>query len=76
MTVSQANEANQEKNDVEFILNDIGGAFGKFQIYNYIMLSFSMFISGLYIFDYVFSTLEIDHRYAKFIVLSVKIVSI
>lgn len=51
-----------EENGIEFILSDIGGTFGRFQIYNYLMLSFSMFITGTFVLDYVFATLEIDHR--------------
>lgn len=51
-----------EEHDVEFILRDIGGTFGKFQIYNYLLLSFSMFVTGTFVLDYVFATLQIDHR--------------
>lgn len=51
-----------EEDDVEFILNEIGGTFGRFQICNYVMLSFSMFVTGTFVLDYVFATLEIDHR--------------
>lgn len=54
--------AENEGNDIEFILQDIGGTFGRFQIYNYLMLSFSMFITGTFILDYVFTTLPIDYR--------------
>lgn len=52
-----------DQNEIDYILNDIGGTFGKFQIYNYLMLSYSMLVTGTYIYDYVFSALEIDHRY-------------
>ncbi|XP_031619953.1 solute carrier family 22 member 6-like [Contarinia nasturtii] len=41
MANSPRKEVNEEKNDVQFILNDIGGAFGKFQIYNYLMCKIS-----------------------------------
>lgn len=51
-----------EENDVEFILNNIGGTFGKFQIHNYLMLSLSMFVTGTFVLDYVFSTLPIEYR--------------
>lgn len=49
-------------NDIEYILNDIGGAFGKYQIFNYLMLSYSMFVTGTFVLDYVFATLNIPHR--------------
>lgn len=51
-----------EKNDIEFILNDIGGIFGNFQIYSLLMLSYSMFVTGTFVLDYVFATLDVDHR--------------
>lgn len=52
--------------DVELILEEIGGTFGKFQIYNYLLLSYAMFVSGQFAMDYVFSTLPIDHRFVYF----------
>lgn len=55
-------DEHQEHNDIDFILKDIGGTFGKFQIYNYLMLSFSVFVTGSFVLDYVFSTLQVDHR--------------
>lgn len=51
-----------EVTGIEYILKDIGGAFGKYQIYNYLMLSYFMFVSGTFVLDYVFATLNIDHR--------------
>lgn len=51
-----------EKNDIEFILNDIGGIFGKFQINSLLMLCYSMFVTGTFVLDYVFATLDVDHR--------------
>lgn len=62
MTGSHRTDVEDGKNDIEFILNDIGGTFGRFQIYTYLMLSVSMFVTGTFVLDYVFSTLEIDHR--------------
>lgn len=49
--------------DVDLILKDLGGTFSRFQIYNYLMLSFSMFVTGTFVLDYVFATLQVDHRY-------------
>lgn len=60
----QINKSNSkdELNGIDFILQDVGGTFGKFQIHTYLMLSFSMFISGSFVLDYVFASLDIDHR--------------
>lgn len=63
MVGSTRRVSENDQNDVDFILNDIGGTFNRFQISNYLMLSFTMFVSGVYVLDYVFATLEIDHRY-------------
>lgn len=48
--------------DLEYILSDIGGTFGKFQIYNYILLAVPIFLSDAFVLDYVFSTLDLDYR--------------
>lgn len=62
MVENSVTNVEAEENGIEFILNDIGGTFGKFQIFNYLMLSYSMFVTGTFVLDYVFTTLEIDHR--------------
>lgn len=63
MAQNKPNDASSDElNDIDFILKDVGGTFGRFQIYNYLMLSFSIFISGVIILDYVFTALEINHR--------------
>lgn len=62
MVAERRADAENEEEDIEYILNDIGGTFGRYQIYNYLMLSFSLFVTGTFVLDYVFSTLEIDHR--------------
>lgn len=63
MAQNKPNDASSDElNDIDFILKDVGGTFGQFQIYNYLMLSFSIFISGVIILDYVFTALEINHR--------------
>lgn len=62
MVESGNKDAKDEHNEIDFILKDIGGTFGKFQIYNYLMLSYSMFVTGTYIYDYVFATLDVGHR--------------
>lgn len=55
-------ESRDEVTGIEYILKDIGGTFGKYQIFNYLMLSYFMFVTGTFILDYVFTTLKIDHR--------------
>lgn len=51
-----------ESNDLDLILEDAGGAFGKYQIFNYILLLLVMCFSGMSILDYVFTTLDLDYR--------------
>lgn len=48
--------------DMEFILKDIGGAFGKFQIFNLILILLAIGSIGSYTLDYVFTTLNVDYR--------------
>lgn len=52
----------EQPNDLEFILEDIGGTFGKFQIYFYVLLAFPIILTDAYNLDYVFSSLDIDYR--------------
>lgn len=52
----------KKEDDLEFILKDIGGTFGKFQIFNYILLAVPLFLSDAYGLDFVFSTLDLDYR--------------
>lgn len=51
-----------EKNEMDTILDDIGGSFGRFQLLNYILYSVPLFISGLVGIAYVFTTLTLDFR--------------
>lgn len=51
-----------KEDDLEFILKDIGGTFGKFQMLNYILLAVPIFLSDVFVMDYVFSTLDLDYR--------------
>lgn len=62
MAQAEPNDVNKELNDIDFVLKDVGGTFGRFQICNYLMLSASIFISGTSVLEYVFAALEIDHR--------------
>lgn len=58
-----ASDSVEPTDDIEFILKDIGGTFGKFQIFNYALFAVPMFLSNFYILDYVFLTLDLDYRY-------------
>lgn len=47
---------------VEVILNDIGGTFKKYQIFNYILFCLPLALSGSFGVNYVFTALNIEHR--------------
>lgn len=51
-----------EENEIEQILNDIGGSFGKFQLFNYTLFSLAMIIIGLNSLGYVFAALNLKYR--------------
>lgn len=55
-------EKNEKKDDMELILDDIGGSFGRFQILNYILFSYVLFISGLNGIAYIFTALDLEYR--------------
>lgn len=59
-TTPNTNSANND--DIEFILRDIGGSYGKFQLCNYILFSIPILMSGLISIVYVFTALNIDTR--------------
>lgn len=56
--------SNQASNsdDIEFILNDLGGTYGKFQLWNYLLFSIPVFVSGTLVILFVFTTLNVDYR--------------
>lgn len=60
-----APNSEEKTDDIEFILEDIGSTFGKFQIFNYALFALPMFLSNFYILDYVFLTLDLDYRYVS-----------
>lgn len=59
---SAAESRHGDQNDMEHILKDIGGSYGRFQIFNYILFSVSILISGFVNLAYVFTTLNLDFR--------------
>lgn len=55
-------EKEETPNDLEYILKDIGGTFGKFQIFNMLLIAFPIFLADIFVLDYVFTTLDLDYR--------------
>lgn len=55
-------EKEETLNDLEYILKDIGGTFGKFQIFNMLLIAFPIFLADIFVLDYVFTTLDLDYR--------------
>lgn len=52
-----------DNSDIDFILNDIGGPYNKFQLFNYASYMFSLCFCGIVIMTYVFSALNLEYRY-------------
>lgn len=52
----------ERSDDIEFILYDLGGSYGKFQLWNYFLFSIPIFLNGLISQVYVFTTLNVDYR--------------
>lgn len=52
-----------EAEEIESILKDIGGSFGNFQIFSYCLYSIPMFVIGILTMGFLFSAAKIDHRY-------------
>lgn len=48
--------------EIEYILKDIGGSYGKFQIFSYCLYSMPMFITGILTFAFVFSASNLEYR--------------
>lgn len=59
---ANAIECENDETEMEHILNDIGGTFGRFQLYNYILLSALTFSIGIMSMSFVFTTLNLEHR--------------
>lgn len=47
---------------VQLILNDIGGTFKRYQIFNYILFCIPFALSGSFGLSYVFTALNLDYR--------------
>lgn len=59
-------DSEEKVDDLEYILEDIGGTFGRFQIFNYALFAVPLLLSNGYTFDYVFTTLDLDYRCSVF----------
>lgn len=52
-----------ENSDIEQILNDIGGSFSRFQLFNYTLFSIPIAMVGILSMAYVFTALRVEYRY-------------
>ena len=55
----------QEDDHIEYVLKDIGGTYGRFQIINYVLFSLTIGFSGLFVLVFVFSALSVDYRFVS-----------
>lgn len=51
-----------ESYEIEYILRDIGGSFGKFQLLSYSLYSIPMFIIGVHTLAFIFSASNLEYR--------------
>lgn len=51
-----------EESEIEQILNDIGGSFGRFQLFNYALFSIPITVIGIVSMSYLFTTLNLEYR--------------
>lgn len=49
-------------NEIEYILNDIGGSYSRFQILNYTLFSIPICMVGMIGLSYVFTSLNLEYR--------------
>lgn len=61
-TTGKIDDKKEITDDIEFILSDIGGSYGKFQLWNVTLFSIPIFINGLIVVAFVFTTLSVDYR--------------
>lgn len=60
---SDGNHVEQDNSDIDYILNEIGGTFGRFQIFNYVLYSIGLCYCGMAAMSYVFTTMNLDYRF-------------
>lgn len=66
-TASDNVESNGD--DLELIINDIGGSFGKFQILMYALYSIPIAVSGVVAMQYVFAAFNLDYRWSVYMII-------
>lgn len=52
----------QSNQNTEEILDELGGSFSRFQLYNYALLSIPIMVSGMVALTYVFTALNLEYR--------------
>lgn len=62
MASNKEDVVEDESSEIEFILEDIGGSYGKFQIMNYVLFTIAIGMSGFTPLTYVLTTLNLDYR--------------
>lgn len=62
INVEEICETAQQRDDIEYIIENIGGSYGQFQIFNYILYSIPICVSGIVVMTYVFTALNLDYR--------------
>lgn len=60
--VSANVQSKSGNNEMDEIFNELGGTYGRFQIFNYILLVIPHIITGYIVFAYVFTALSLDYR--------------
>lgn len=55
-------QATENVDYVQLILDDIGGTFKRYQIFNYILFCIPFALSGSFGLSYVFTALNLDYR--------------
>lgn len=59
---SSGSHVYRENYDLEYILNEIGGTFGRFQIWNFVMYSMGLCFCGMASMSYVFTAMNLEYR--------------
>lgn len=54
--------ADADNYDVDYIIKEIGGTFGRFQIFNFIIYSIALCFCGMAGMPYVFTAMNLDYR--------------
>lgn len=60
----ETGEQKREQNDqnTDYVLDEFGGSFSRFQLYNYALLSLPFMMCGMVALSYVFTALNLEYR--------------